>query len=465
MGYTLNNIKINYIKRLIVAAKIEEKNKIESPPVKKLEMSGKQISEEEGKKNQYRQVLINFTNLTLEETFRNFINIIPYFAMLIDENHRILLANDIVLSALGKKLDDVMGHYCPKMIHGADSFQGCPLEEAINKGGYVEKVLLDPFYKSWVSSAIYPTSFITQDGTKVFLHLVRDITEQKNAEEALIKSENKFRTIVETAPSMLLITDKESNNIYVSPNCLEIIGYRQKELLNKILGWVHEDDTQNVKDMLNRSFRKKEIVKNFEYKAVKKNGDIWYASSSWAPVIDSNGSFSGYIIETLDITEQRLAMKQLMEAKNELEKKSTNLEESNIALKVLLEHQLQNIKNSENNILENIKTLVFPYIEKLKYSSLDESHNTLLEIIETNLSEIIKPFTIKLTNKAINFSPAEVRVAKMVKEGRTAKEIADILYISINTVKEHNSQIRKKLGIKRKKINLRTYLQSFFEEQ
>jgi DNA-binding CsgD family transcriptional regulator len=54
-----------------------------------------------------------------------------------------------------------------------------------------------------------------------------------------------------------------------------------------------------------------------------------------------------------------------------------------------------------------------------------------------------------LTNKAINFSQAEVRVAKMVKEGRTAKEIADILYISTNTVKEHNSQIRKKLGIKK----------------
>jgi DNA-binding CsgD family transcriptional regulator len=148
-----------------------------------------------------------------------------------------------------------------------------------------------------------------------------------------------------------------------------------------------------------------------------------------------------------------------------LEKKSTNLEESNIALKVLLEHHVQNIRNSEKNILENIKMLVFPYLEKLKNSTLDENNNTLLDIIETNLSEIIKPFAIKLTDKSINFSPAEVRVAKMVKEGRTAKEIADILYISTNTVKEHNSQIRKKLGIKRKKINLRTYLQSFFEEQ
>jgi PAS domain S-box-containing protein len=292
---------------------MEEKNNIESLPIKKIDISGKQIPKKGIRKNedkeQHRKVLIRFNNLTIEDTFLNFINIIPYFAMLIDEDHRILLANDIVLSALGENFDDIMGHYCPKMIHETDSFQGCPLEEAIRKGGYVEKILLDPFYKSWVSSAIYPTLFTTLDGKKVFLHLVRDITEQKNAEEELIKSENKFRTIVETAPSMLLITDKECQNIYVSPNCFEIIGYRQEELLNKVLGWVHEDDKQNVKDILNRSFKKKETVKNFEYKAIKKNGDIWHASSSWAPVIDSEGNFFGYIIETLDITEKKMNWK------------------------------------------------------------------------------------------------------------------------------------------------------------
>ncbi|MDP2984012.1 MAG: PAS domain S-box protein [Candidatus Latescibacter sp.] len=453
---------------------MEAKNKIKSQPVKELEGSGKRISEQEDsekeltfQKNEYRLGIKNCDELTFEEMFRNYINIIPHFVMVVDEDHTILLANDIVLKVMGKKSEDVRGCYCPKLIHGLDSpFPGCPLEEAVEKGGYVEKELLDPFYNSWVSSAIYPTSFVTRDGKRVFLHLIRDITEQKKAEKALIESESKFRTIVETAPSMLIITDKEGKNIYVSPNCFEITGYSQEELLHKIVWWVHEDDTVKAKEIFDRSYReKKSVSKNFEYKAVKKNGDIWYASSSGAPVLDNEGNFCGYVIETLDITERMSAMEQLMKTKIELEIKSKNLEESNIALKVLLEHQVRNTKNTEKNILENIKTLVFPYLEKLKYSSLDESHTTLLNIIENNLSEIIKPFAIKLTNKAINFSPTEVRVAKMVKEGRTAKNIAEILHISENTVKEHNSQIRKKLGLKRKKINLRTYLQSFFEEQ
>ena len=409
--------------------------------------------------------LENAEEVSFEKIIKQLINIFPHFVMVVDEDHNILFVNDNVESTLEKKLEDIIGCYCPQIIHGLDSpFPGCPLEESLEKGGCIEVDLLDPVYNSWVSSAIYPTEFTTQEGKKVFFHVIRDINKRKKAEEELIESENKFRTIVETAPSMLLITDIEGKNTYVSPNCEEITGYSQKELLNKVIWWVHEDDTSKAKEIFDRSFREKTGGINYEYKAVKKNGDIWYASTSWAPVINDDGNFCGHVVETLDITERKRAEEHLMKTKEELENKSKNLEETNIALKVLLEHQDKDKKNTEKNILENIKTLVLPYIEKLKYSLFHENQNTLLKIIETNLTEIIKPFATKLTNKVISLSPTEVLVAKMVKEGRTGKEIAEIMQISDNTVKEHRSQIRRKLGIKRKKVNLRTYLQSFFSE-
>ena len=415
--------------------------------------------------NEYLWGIKNGNEMTFEQTIQNFINILPYFIIVVDEDHNILLANDTALTVTGKKLENIIGCYCPKLIHGLDEpFPGCPLEEALEKGHYIEKDLLDPLYSSWVSSGIYPTAFKTQDGKRVFLHFIRDINDRKKAEEALLKSENKFRTIVEAAPSLLLITDKEGNNIYVSPNCEEITGYKQEELLNKIVWWVHKDDTSRAREIFERSFREKIGGRNYEYKAVRKNGDIWYASSSWVSIEDNDGNFNGYVMQTLDITERKRAEEQLRKTQKELESKSKNLEETNIALKVLLEHLDEDKKNIEKNIHENIKTLILPYLEKLKYSSQNKSNDTLLNIIETNLSEIVKPFTTQLTNKEVNLSPTQVRVAKMVKEGKTAKEIAEIMHISENTVKEHNSQIRKKLGIKRKKVNLRTYLQYFFGE-
>ncbi len=82
----------------------------------------------------------------------------------------------------------------------------------------------------------------------------------------------------------------------------------------------------------------------------------------------------------------------------------------------------------------------------------------MLKIIETNLSELIKPFSTLLMDEFVNLSPFEVRVVNMVKDGKTAKDIAEILHMSENTVKSHNRHIRSKLGIKHKKVNLRSYL-------
>ena len=158
-----------------------------------------------------------------------------------------------------------------------------------------------------------------------------------------------------------------------------------------------------------------------------------------------------------------------METQEKLEIKSKNLEitlkEADIALKILLlEHWDFEKKNTEKSVLENINMLVFPFINKLKYCSLSENQNTLLNIIENNLSEIIKPFTIHMMKNTINLSPSEIRIAKMVKDGNTAKEIALILHISHNTVREHKSHIRRKLRLKRKKVNLKNHLQSIIQE-
>jgi PAS domain S-box-containing protein len=137
--------------------------------------------------------------------------------------------------------------------------------------------------------------------------IVRDITERKCAEEALRESEQRFRTIVETAPSLLLIADAQGNNIYISPNCEEFTGYTQEELRGKVVWWVHAEDTPRAREAFDESFRNGVAGRNFEYKAVKKNGELWYASSSWQPLRDENGKFRGIVVQTIDITERKRA--------------------------------------------------------------------------------------------------------------------------------------------------------------
>ena len=109
--------------------------------------------------------------------------------------------------------------------------------------------------------------------------------------------------------------------------------------------------------------------------------------------------------------------------------------------------------------MSNIKELVDPYLEKLEGGTSD-IRKIYLSIIRSNIDEITSPFTRKLSSKYLNLTPSEIRIANLVKQGKTSKEIAGLLNVSGKTVGFHRENIRKKLIIKKKKDNLRSHLLS-----
>ncbi|MDM8536661.1 helix-turn-helix transcriptional regulator [Desulfobacterales bacterium HSG17] len=79
-------------------------------------------------------------------------------------------------------------------------------------------------------------------------------------------------------------------------------------------------------------------------------------------------------------------------------------------------------------------------------------------IVESNLKELLNPFSKKLSDPMVNFTPAEIQIASFIKQGITTKEIAQALNCSPRTIDTHRDNIRKKLNIKKKNINLRSSL-------
>lgn len=121
---------------------------------------------------------------------------LPFYTMLVDAQHHILLANSAVQTHLGVLPEDIIGKYCPKVIHGLDGpFPGCPLEEAVEKGQAVVHEVLDQKTGRWLRSAIYPTKGVTADGKQVYFHMVTDITDRKQAEEQLKISHERLRSL------------------------------------------------------------------------------------------------------------------------------------------------------------------------------------------------------------------------------------------------------------------------------
>jgi len=164
------------------------------------------------------------------------------------------------------------------------------------------------------------------------------------------------------------------------------------------------------------------------------------------------------IISHEDITALKLVEEALRQSREELKEQKQSLEEANIALKVLIKHRENDKLELEKNVLTNVKELVLPYVEKLKAVPLKPRNKTLVEIIENHLKDIISPLLQKFSNAQIILTPQEIKIVALIKDGKSSKEIADILSISETTVNFHRKNLRKKFGLKNRQMNLRSYL-------
>ena len=167
---------------------------------------------------------------------------------------------------------------------------------------------------------------------------------------------------------------------------------------------------------------------------------------------------------TAAIISEKLPPKELdalFEELKELDVKSKSLIETNTALKVLLEKRDGDKTEFEEKLIINVNQLVEPYLEKLKNTNLDERQRALLNIVESNVKDIASPFLKSLDRQHLKLTPTEIHVAELVKQGKSAKEIADLMNLSWKTIKTHRRNIRAKLNLKNKKTNLRSYLMSY----
>ena len=161
-----------------------------------------------------------------------------------------------------------------------------------------------------------------------------------------------------------------------------------------------------------------------------------------------------------EITALKLTEEALRKSQQELIEQKQSLEEANIAMKVLLKQREEDKLELEKKVLNNDKDLVLPYVDKLKNSRMKSKDRTLVEIIDTHLQDIISPLLQRFSNAKILLTPQEMQVASLVKDGKTSKEIADVLNVSETTVNFHRKNLRVKFGLRNKRTNLRSYLMS-----
>lgn len=231
----------------------------------------------------------------------------------------------------------------------------------------------------------------------------------------------------------------ETNGIKGSPNC---IGMNYLSTCDQASGDSSEE-AKDIADNLRRIIAGKQDEHFTQYPCHSPKEKRWFALRAVRVKTRENARV---IITHENITP-------IMEAQQKLE-------ETNVALRVLLKQMNKEKQQIGEIVLTNVKELILPDINKLQSRKLQEHDRILVENIDNNLKGIISPFLNQLTSINRYLTPQEYRVASMVREGKTSKEIAEILGISDHAVDFHRKKIRKKLGLTATGSNLRSYLLS-----
>jgi PAS domain S-box-containing protein len=286
------------------------------------------------------------------------------------------------------------------------------------------------------------------------------------ASSALQASEQTLRVLLDSTHDLALLVDTEGIVLASNKNLAGAFGKTPEELRGTNIYTILPPEVIELrKSKAAEVMRTRQPVRYME----ERSGHCF--DCNLYPIMDKGGNVTSFTVFVKDITEQRQSEKALhtvreeleqrvKERTGELEEKAQNLEEVNTALKVLLKRLDEDKKAVEEKILFNLRQLIEPVLEKLKNGRLSERQKNLLDTLESNLKEITSPFARRMSNSFLKLTPTEIQVANFIRQGKTTKEIAEMLNLSQKTIEFHRDNIRTKLGIKNKKINLRTHLLS-----
>ena len=154
----------------------------------------------------------------------------------------------------------------------------------------------------------------------------------------------------------------------------------------------------------------------------------------------------------------QLAKQKLLE--KELRDCLLERDDARSALKVVLKRSEKVKEETEQNIASTIQALILPLVSELELSLVKRQPEitSCLEVIKRTLAEVTAPFARSITALDYSLTPREIQIANFIRMGKTSKEIAQLTKISYATVESHRNAIRKKLGIKNRKVSLGSFL-------
>ncbi|TET45565.1 PAS domain S-box protein [candidate division TA06 bacterium] len=226
---------------------------------------------------------------------------------LVDKDSRILRCNRAMKDLAERPFEEIIGRTCCELVHGsAEPIPGCPMSRALETCR--RETMTIPIGDRWHYVVVDPIP--GEDGSLVGgVHIVRDITQQKRAEEALRESEERHKTLFESAAEGILIADIRTKRFrYPNPAVSKMLGYSVDELKRMSVADIHpKESLEHVIAEFEAQARGEKTLAS-DIPCLKKDGTVMYADINTAKaLIDGIECNVGFFT---DITERKRAQEE-----------------------------------------------------------------------------------------------------------------------------------------------------------
>ena len=157
-----------------------------------------------------------------------------------------------------------------------------------------------------------------------------DMTDRNKAQQALSRSEEKYRNLVESTNDVIWEVDEELIYTYCSPQVESILGYTPEEVVGRSLfDFMTPGDAARVGILIQDLQSRSAPILNLEHTAIRKDGTVVIFEASGVPVQDDAGRPAGFRGVERDVTKRKLAEKALKES---LQKLALHVEQTPLAV-------------------------------------------------------------------------------------------------------------------------------------
>ncbi|WP_225895688.1 PAS domain S-box protein [Dendronalium phyllosphericum] len=220
----------------------------------------------------------------------------------------IIYVNEAFTRITGYSLEEVLGK-TPRILQGAKTSR-VELDKVWAALSHWEPVTVQLInYRKdgsefWNEFSIVPVA----DKTGWYSHWIsvqRDITERKQAEQALRQSEERFRSLIENALDIVKILDVDGSICYESPSVEKVLGYPAAELIGKnFLNYIHPEDFANTYSSFTHAIKSSEVTAPIEFRCRHKDGS-WRIVEAISQKFLDNTADTRIMVNCRDITERK----------------------------------------------------------------------------------------------------------------------------------------------------------------